>query len=269
MNGNSLRGSTNATYTAEQSAVPTQSTPGIRSFNCYNMIHLRSTTYVILLHCIHVDGGLPCKSYCYSTRRRCLHKLLFHSTLKDARITHSLIASCALHTWIKGSEVAVVISNQSSRRRRVYRRPTICSAFTMPILATTLHRLTPISINCSPSIRYTDCPALWPPKALLFHRSVSSASTDHLLNITDRDNSIEPSLRPDPINRFDSKHRPHPATTPPSTPTMPRGPAVSPPMASSIKKAQAASQTRTFRGERTLSLVVRLSFALSRVVTIA
>uniref|UniRef100_A0A7E4VPP1 G protein-coupled receptor n=2 Tax=Panagrellus redivivus TaxID=6233 RepID=A0A7E4VPP1_PANRE len=44
---------------------------------------------------------------------------------------------------------------------------------------------------------------------------------------------------------------------------------VSPPMASSIKKAQAASQTRTFRGERTLSLVVRLSFALSRVVTIA
>uniref|UniRef100_A0A7E4VSB4 Uncharacterized protein n=1 Tax=Panagrellus redivivus TaxID=6233 RepID=A0A7E4VSB4_PANRE len=94
-------------------------------------------------------------------------------------------------------------------------------------------------------------------------------STDHLLSITDRDNSIEPSLRPDPINRFDSKHRPHPATTPPSTPTMPRGPAVSPPMASSIKKAQAASQTRTFRGERTLSLVVRLSFALSRVVTIA
>uniref|UniRef100_A0A7E4W5U8 Uncharacterized protein n=1 Tax=Panagrellus redivivus TaxID=6233 RepID=A0A7E4W5U8_PANRE len=140
----------------------------------------------------------------------------------------------------------------------------------MPISATTLHRL-PLNLHqlLSPSIRYTDCPALWPPKALLFHRSVSSASTDHLLNITDRDNSIEPSLRPDPINRFDSKHRPHPATTPPSTPTMPRGPAVSPPMASSIKKAQAASQTRTFRGERTLSLVVRLSFALSRVVTIA
>uniref|UniRef100_A0A7E4VRA9 Uncharacterized protein n=1 Tax=Panagrellus redivivus TaxID=6233 RepID=A0A7E4VRA9_PANRE len=96
------------------------------------------------------------------------------------------------------------------------------------------------------------------------------APTDHL-NTTDTKQLRRPiaTFDPDQINRPDSTNRPPPATTPPSIRAMPRGPAVSPNMASSTMNASATSQMRPFRGERTLYLVVRLSFALSRVVTIA